>query len=147
MKYRHMLIALTFTLCACAPEPSQNPALTTHAPHPIITAYTYAYSTKDIAAMQALMHPEIEWLSVDGSTVKTEVAGKAELSDVVESFFADPNMATGTLAGWSVNGNQVAVTETAHWTSKTGKPKSQSALVFYELDNNLIRRVYYFSAN
>lgn len=114
------------------------------APHPTITAYSDAYNAQDLAAMRALMHDDIEWLSVNGSDIVVEVAGKDALSEAMTSFFEDPNMATGTHKGWSVNQDYVAVTETAHWTNKAGEAQSQSALTVYELKDGLIRRVYYY---
>jgi len=137
MRYTLMLI-LAVSLLACAPQTS--PA------HPIITAYTDAYNAKDIEAMRALMHPDIEWLSVNGADVTIEVAGKEGLSKTLESFFKDPNMATGAHRDWSINGNIVAVTEIARWKNAKGEVKEQSALTVYELKDGLIRRVYYYSA-
>ena len=45
----------------------------------------------------------------------------------------------------SLNGDYVGVTETAHWVNDEGEEKSQSALTVYELQENLVRRVYYYS--
>lgn len=96
--------------------------------------------------MQAHMHPDIEWLSVTGNNITVEVSGKDNLSEAISSFFDNPNMATGTHQGWSVNGDYVAVTETAHWTDKNGHAASQSALTVYQFEDGLIRRVYYYPA-
>lgn len=114
--------------------------------HPMITAYSDAYNAKDLESMQALMHPDIEWLSIVGNDIELAVSGKDALSEAVTSFFEDPNMATGTHEGWSLNGDHVAVTETAHWTDKEGQARQQSALTVYQFENNLIRRVYYYPA-
>ena len=114
--------------------------------HPLITAYSDAYNAKDLDAMTALMHPDIEWVSVKGNDIIVEVSGKEALSEAVVSFFKDPNMATGRHRDWSLNGNHVAVTEIASWTDNTGQPKSQSALTVYQLEDGLIRRVYYYTA-
>ena len=134
------LILLSAWLCmSCSPQAAQTP-------HPLITAYSDAYNAKDLDAMAALMHPDIEWLSVKGNEIIVEVSGKAALSEAMTSFFKDPNMATGSHRDWSINGNHVAVTEIASWTDKTGQPKSQSALTVYQFDDGLIRRVYYYPA-
>lgn len=96
--------------------------------------------------MQSLMHPNIEWLSVNGNNINVEINDKAALSEAILSFFENPNMATGTHKGWSINGEHVAVTETAHWINDKGQANQQSALTVYQFEDKLIRRVYYYSA-
>ena len=112
--------------------------------HPLILAYSNAYNEKDINAMSALMHPDIEWVAIEGNEIEVHVSGRESLTTEMEKWFENPNLPTGSHRDWSINGNNVAVTETAHWTTKDGEKKSQSALTVYELENNLVRRVYYF---
>jgi len=110
----------------------------------IISAYSNAWNTKNISQMAALMHPDIEWLSVNDSIISVESKGKTQLVEAMREWFTDTNLTTGSLRDWSVNGNFVAVTETAAWLDKSQKNQSQSSLTVYELQNNLIRRVYYY---
>lgn len=112
--------------------------------HPLISAYTQAYNDKDLPTMTALMHPDIEWLSVEGNNIEVHVSGKASLTASMKEWFETPDLPKGTLRDWSVNGNYVAVTETASWTTDEGLDKSQSSLTVYELEAQLIRRVYYY---
>jgi len=49
-------------------------------------------------------------------------------------------------ADWNVNVPYVSVTETANWTATDGTKKSQSSMTVYELEDNLIRRVWYYPA-
>ena len=112
----------------------------------IISAYSAAWNAKKLDEMAALMHPEIEWLSVVGSAVKVETKGKEQLVDSLKAWFASPSLPTGSLRDWSINGNFVAVTETASWLDDAKQTQSQSSLTVYELEDNLIRRVYYYSS-
>ncbi|MGS2718987.1 nuclear transport factor 2 family protein [Paraglaciecola aestuariivivens] len=112
--------------------------------HPVIASYSAAWNSKDLKEMSALMHPDIEWASVVDGAVVIEVAGKDALVAELKTWFSVPSLPTGSLRDWSINGNYVAVTETAHWLDKTGKAQGQSALTVYELQDGLIRRVYYF---
>ena len=112
--------------------------------HPIIQAYSNAYNEKDIESLRNLMHPDIEWVAVKGNDIEVHVSGKEALAGEMEKWFESPDLPTGSHRDWSINGNNVAVTEIAHWTTKDGEKKSQSALTVYELENNLVRRVYYF---
>jgi hypothetical protein len=45
-----------------------------------------------------------------------------------------------------VSGSFIAVQERAFWTTDKGKEVSQQSLAVYELQDGLIRRVYYFPA-
>ena len=114
--------------------------------HPIIQAYSDAWNAKDIEAMRNYMHPDIEWVSVKGNEIEVSISGKAALSETILSFFKDPNMATGSRKNWSINGDYIAVTEIADWTDTEGIAHSQSSLTVFQLETDLIRRVYYYPA-
>ena len=57
----HMLAMIWLSACT----PAQKP-------HPIVAAYSQAYNDQDLAAMKALMHPDIEWMSVKGEQIEVE---------------------------------------------------------------------------
>lgn len=135
----YFLGILAFVLTACSQPTVQQG-------HPIISAYSNAYNEKDITTMRALMHKDIEWLGVTGNDIEVHVSGKETLAKEMESWFENPKLPKGAHRDWSINGNMVAVTETAYWTTDDGEEKSQSALTVYELKNDLVRRVYYFEA-
>ena len=112
--------------------------------HPVIAAYSESWNEKDIHKMAALMHPDIQWLSVKDNTIVVEISGKSKLVAEMQQWFDSPDLPAGSLRDWSINGNFVAVTETAAWTDKSGTAQSQSSLTVYELKDKLIRRVYYY---
>jgi len=135
----YILILLACLLMNCTQASSQEG-------HPIIQAYSNAYNEKDIETLKALMHPDIEWIGVTGNNIEVHVSGKDTLAKEMETWFENPKLPKGTLRDWSLNGNHVAVTETAHWTTDAGDKKSQSALTVYQIENDLVRRVYYYPA-
>ncbi|GAA0859512.1 nuclear transport factor 2 family protein [Aliiglaciecola litoralis] len=124
-------------LSACAKLPSSHG-------HPIIEAYSESWNEKNVQKMAALMHPQIQWLSVKGNTINVEISGKSELVEAMQKWFEDADLPAGSLRDWSLNGNFVAVTETATWIDDSGATQSQSSLTVYELEDDLIRRVYYY---
>jgi len=129
-------------LTACA-----DPRAPEHAvPKSIISEHIRAFNAGDVEAMAEMQHPDIEWLSVSGTKLSVEVSGREALSKNMTEYFKSPTKVTGQLRGWSINMPYVSVTETASWTSKDGSETSQSSLTVYELDNNLIRRVWYYPA-
>lgn len=140
MKVIYLCAALALTACIEANAPISQ------VPETIISEHVRAFNAGDVAAMSKMQHPDIEWLSVTGSEISTEVAGRDALAKNMTTYFKSPTKVTGTLRDWSVNGNYVSVTETASWTAKDGTRKSQSSLTVYQLEDNLIRRVWYYPA-
>ena len=140
MKMRLVFLSL-FLFCVTKASSAEGAV---SGPAAIISAYSAAWNTQNLEQMAALMHPDIEWLSVNGSETTVETQGKAALVNAMREWFASPNLPSGSLRDWSINGHFVAVTETASWLDKTQQLQSQSALTVYELTDNLIRRVYYY---
>jgi hypothetical protein len=139
---KHLAVIASLIVCACA-----DPRTPEHAvPKSIISEHVRAFNAGDVEAMTKMQHPDIEWLSVSGTKLSVEVSGRDALSKNMTEYFKSPTKATGQLRGWSMNMPYVSVTETATWTRKDGSEASQSSLTVYELDNNLIRRVWYYPA-
>lgn len=124
-----------------------NATLPEHAvPKSIITEHIRAFNVGDVAAMAKMQHPDIEWLSVSGAKISLQVSGRDALAKNMTEYFKSPTRVTGNLRDWSVNAPFISVTEVANWTAKDGTKKSQSSLTVYELQDNLIRRVWYYPA-
>ncbi|MEM9600500.1 MAG: nuclear transport factor 2 family protein [Pseudomonadota bacterium] len=114
--------------------------------HPVIEAHAQAFNAGDIDAMSSYQHPDIEWFNVSEATLFIEVKGRDALTDMMREYIASSPGTVGSLRDWSINGDFVAVTETAHWTDSEGNAKDQSALTVYQLEDDLIRRVWYYPA-
>jgi len=115
-------------------------------PKSIISEHVRAFNAGDVEAMAKMQHPDIEWLSVSGTRLSVEVSGREVLSKNMAEYFKSPTKVTGRLRDWSINMPYVSVTETATWTATDGTENSQSSLTVYELEDNLIRRVWYYPA-
>ena len=140
MRFIFLVAALFLNACVQVLPPESTVSKT------IISKHVHAFNTGDVAAMAKMQHPDIEWLSVNESEVSVQVSGRDELSKNMVEYFNSPTKVTGTLRDWSVNDPYVSVTETASWTAKDGTEKSQSSLTVYQLEDNLIRRVWYYPA-
>jgi hypothetical protein len=117
-------------------------------PTPLAVAQSYveAYNARDLDAMMALMHDEVEWLAIERSEAQAFAKGKGDLTRQMESYFSSPMATTSTIDGSVIDGRFVAVREIARWTGSDGKPREQSALAVYEIENGLVRRVWYYPA-
>jgi len=113
-------------------------------PKAIVSAHVDAFNEGDVAGMSKMQHPNIEWLNISGSTMTVQASGRAALAKNMQDYFNTSTRVTGTLRDWSLNGDFVSVTETVRWKGADGKAKSQSALTIYQLEENLIRRVWYY---
>ena len=140
MRYFYLFLICFLTSCADARSPQNS------VPKSIIKEHVRAFNAGDVEAMTKMQHPNIEWLSVSGPRISVEVSGRDALARNMTSYFESPTRVTATLKGWSINLPYLSVTETASWTTKDGTKKSQSSLTTYELEDNLIRRVWYYPA-
>ena len=138
-------------LMACSPgvDPSQgtdsSPELTEA--QQIISDYVQSFNDCDLQAASTLMHEEIEWLTISGSSVDVTTQGKAALIEALTAYMTNGCSTVSTLSDWSVNGPHIAVKETAGWMNADGESQSQSATAVYEIEDQLVRRVWYFPAH
>lgn len=114
-------------------------------PGDVVERYLAAYNDHDVAAMLALAHPDIRWLSIDGDRLRVETEGADALGEALRDYFETVPSARSTIESMMVAGNRVSVRERAHWESKSG-PQSQAALSVYEIADGQVRRVWYFPA-
>ncbi|GLQ22711.1 hypothetical protein GCM10007853_05850 [Algimonas ampicilliniresistens] len=113
-------------------------------PHPVIVAHVDAFNARDFDAMSSVEHPEIEWIRVLESDVRVDISGRDTLAKILRDYTASTPDVAGALRDWSINGDYVSVTETATWTATDGSRKAQSTLTVYQLEDGLIRRVWYY---
>ena len=113
-------------------------------PHPVIARHVDAFNAGDLEVMSALQHPDIEWFGIDGADMRLEIAGREALAEMLDAYRSNNPTVVGMTRDWSQNGPYVSVIETASWTTEDGTKRAQSALSVYELQDGLIRRVWYF---
>lgn len=130
----------------CGGAPEVEAPLASSAVQSAINDFVAAYNARDLDGMKRLSHPDIEWIAVEGSGVTVLAEGRAALVTEMEGFFASSADTTSSLSNWSVNGDYVAVTETARWTGKDGEGQSQSSIAVYQVEAGLVRRVWYYPA-
>ncbi|HRQ65612.1 MAG TPA: nuclear transport factor 2 family protein [Xanthomonadaceae bacterium] len=111
----------------------------------VVRNFIEAFNARDMPALMALAHPEIEWLSVNGTDILVEARGAPALESSLVSYFQSCESCRSAIEVTSVNGNFVTAVETASWTS-AGTTRSQSSTSVYELVDAKVRRVWYFPA-
>lgn len=109
----------------------------------VVEAQLQAFNRHDVAALAAGVAPDFVWLSVSGDSVAVEVRGRAEFERGMAAYFAELPDVRSTIEDAVVNGRFVAFRERVRWSGKDGE-RSQSALAVYEVEDGLIRRVWYY---
>lgn len=138
MTVRAFLVFALLLALALPPSWAQSP-------DEIIERYMAAYNDHDVEAMLELVHPEIQWLSVDGNRVSVETDGAEALAEAMRGYFETVPSTRSSIEMMMVSGNRVSVRERAHW-KLSGQAYSQAVLTVYELVDGRIRRVWYFPA-
>jgi hypothetical protein len=134
--------ALAIALVPFAGARAQGPA---GDPTETVRAFTGAFESREVDALIALAHPEIEWLTVSGSEVAVETRGRDALRESLTGYFASCPSCRSTTDIYQVVGPWVSALEHAEW-EKEGRTLRQSALAVYEIVDGLVRRVWYYPA-
>ncbi len=112
----------------------------------VVQSYVNAYNAHDLEAMADMMHSDIEWINIEGSAQSVVTEDKSALVRELTRYFAGSPQSGSTLSDWSVNGVYVSAKETVTFTRKDGTQGAQASISVYELEDGLIRRVWYFPA-
>lgn len=115
-------------------------------PDEVVERYMAAYNDHDIESMLELVHPDIQWLSIEGDRIRVETEGAEALADAMRGYFEAVPSTRSSIETMMVSGNRVSVRERAHWES-SGQARSQAALSVYEIADGRIVRVWYFPAD
>lgn len=137
MMFQRIFLASLLALAAAGAR-AQSPA-------EVVERYLDAYNDHDVDAMLEFVHPDIQWLSIDGDRVRIETDGTEALAQAMRGYFEAVPSTRSSIETMMVSGNRVSVRERAHWKS-SGQARSQTALSVYELVEGRIRRVWYFPA-
>lgn len=137
MRMLWMVLALVMTGCAgTAPALSTGPDSGR-----TVEALVQAYADRNLEAMAALFHPDIEWMSVQGARIERVARGRAEMRALMaENLESNPD-ARWRLVSAQPYGAYVAATERAEWD---GGAASMENVVVYEVRDGLVRRVWFY---
>jgi hypothetical protein len=126
----------------CGTAPASDGAERAHAD--VVADYVDAYNARDLEAMSGLMHPDIQWLSVEEASIEIVADGKSDLSAQMRAYMDSSAATTSEIVDEVEDGCFIAVREIARWAALDGTERSQSALAVYELEDGTVRRVWYY---
>lgn len=131
------ILAVTVSVHA-QPAPGDSPVNT-------VEAFMAAYNDHDVEAMLDLVHPEVQWLSVEGDSIHLEAGGASALGLAMREHFASTPSSRSTMVDVMEAGRFVSVRERATWEGEEGAG-TQSALAVYEVVAGRILQVWYYPA-
>ena len=149
-RFSYALIVLMLLLLSCAGPASRHsadcptPAACPPANARLLHAYFAAYNSGDLATIRQLLHRNVTWLSIKEDTVVVEYHGRDALLDVIRDYQSDGG-SVSSIATLDTTGPWVYVREIVSWDGPRG-PQQQAALSVYQIENERIRRVWYYPA-
>ncbi|MEL7491668.1 MAG: nuclear transport factor 2 family protein [Pseudomonadota bacterium] len=105
-----------------------------------------AYNEQNLNDMLALAHEDITWLSVEANSTTVMTDGAAALREELSGYFGAEDTPRSNVEILKSHGPFVTTLERAYWTVN-GEEKSQASFAVYEVENNKIRRVWYYPAS
>ena len=143
-------LALILLLSACSSDSKSevnqiNPTLTFNTEQ-VVRDYLAAYNDHDIEAMLTYLDDDVRWMSISGAELRVETAGKQGLSDILKEYFASLPSTRSEILNVASNGNFLNAFEKASWVDEQGETQSHCASSVYELENGLIKNIWYYSS-
>ena len=115
-------------------------------PEKLVEGYVDAFNSQDIGKLKSVLHPNVEWIDISGSSQTIVSSGMAQLTREMEGYFNSGFAGKSVIENISINGNFISGKETVRWTDSYGIQRQQASVVVFELSTGMIRRVWYFPA-
>lgn len=138
------VLLILFGLTACATG-GQRPAGSGDAatPQGVVQGYAAAFNAHSPEQVGRWLHEDLRWLAIDGDQVRIEAQGRAAMQAWLRGYFQQFPDVRAQIRSFHGGGRHVAVHECLSWTHE-GQPRRQCAHGTYEIEDGLIRRVWYW---
>jgi ketosteroid isomerase-like protein len=124
--------------CASAPRGTLDESNTA-----VVKNYFAALNRRDLLALTAYVTPDVEWFSmVQGERIQ-EVAGRAALTESLQTHFSQTALSSWTIESMSQANRFIAVRERTRWRTASEEGERE-ALCVYEIQDGRIRRITQF---
>ena len=135
-----LFLVLIGTGCASTPSPSGRNA---GAASTVVRGYEAAFNAHSPEQVGRWLHEDLSWLAIDGDQARLEARGRAAMLQWLQGYFAQLPDVSARIETFHGDGRYVAVHECLSWHHE-GQARQQCAHGTYEIDNGLIRRVWYW---
>ena len=141
------LVVICFLMLGCESNSGPNtPEVVMSKAELVVRSLGDAFNAHDPAAMAEHVADDILWLGFAAAdSVYTEADGKEALIAGMGGYFNAVPSVRSQMEDVVVTGNFVAYRERVFWQSEDGE-RSQAALAVYEVQDQLVQRVWYYPA-
>ena len=115
-------------------------------PEAVVRAQLADFNARNVDAMVNRVTEDFVWYDVTGSEMKIETKGRDALRKGLEGYFKTLSGVKSELHMVATNGRFVSARERIVWKNAEGEMRSQNALSVYEVEEGLIKRVWYYPA-
>ena len=136
-----LCVAAGLVVALRAQEKSKEPS-----PADIVARQLAAFNRHDPAALARGVTEDFRWYSVGSDNTKIATEGREKFLSGMKDYFKSFPSVSSRVDGVTPSGTFVSFRETASWTNKNGL-QSQESLGVYEIQEGLIKRVWYFPAS
>jgi ketosteroid isomerase-like protein len=147
-----LLLTLSLGSALAAKKPAPSPvaaapaaaSATEDSPLPVVQKFYDALNRHDTEAALAQIHPDIQWLTVNGDQIIGNATGHAAVRDVLSKTLGSyPNLRR-TIDQSIIEGPLVSVVERSQWKGRNGELK-QATLVVYHVEDGKILHAWIYS--
>lgn len=104
-----------------------------------------AYNKGDVKRLVDNVSDDFKWFYITADTLLLEVSGKENFRKSMEQYFSAGHNSISSIEESAVDGNRISFKEVVHYKNKKGETVSASAMGIYELKDDKIFRVWYFT--
>jgi ketosteroid isomerase-like protein len=142
-----LLLTVSLGSALAAKKPAAPPAAATEdkdSPLPVVQKFYDALNRHDTEAALAQIHPDVQWMTVNGDQIIGNAAGHAAVRDVLSKTLGSyPNLRK-TIDQSIIEGPLVSVVERSQWKGRNGELK-QATLVVYHVEDGKILHAWIYS--
>ena len=113
-------VTIAAAISLFAALPCAGGEIKTVGPDAVVRQFVDAFNAHDAEAMTALASDEIEWLSIDGTTVSTEAKGRAALKESMTRYFAQYFINDGQTGTVATNRDTISIIPPGQTPAQTG---------------------------
>ena len=111
-----------------------------------VMAFVTAFNDKNVDAMLNLATDNVSWMSIAGESLAAEASGSGDLKAAMQDYFSSHPDSYSKIRQIQSSGPWVTTLEHAG-RDIDGQFKGQCAYAMYQLKDDLIKSVWYFSAH
>lgn len=110
----------------------------------IVSEQVLAFNAGDVDRLVDQVSEDFKWYYIGSDTLLLELSGKEQFKANMSGYFSEVKSVHAEISEYAIDGNRMSFKEVVTYETVSGKKGSTSAMAVYEVQNDLIYRVWYF---